>query len=254
MANICQKCGFSNDEGATLCASCGTPMPVNRDNQAYLKGMIYLRNYTIIGFISLAAGLIMDFVFIRTLSYGYLIGPLGAAFGGVTLSTSNIGHDVVYTEIALVVSAVLTLIGLYMLFVGFNILKTLENEFSLGRTGAILEFVGMILVVIGIIGLLGILLPIVNLGSTSSPATLAQSEIGAIVGIGFLILVAAILLLIGVIMVLIGIYRVGNHFDNSIVKVGAILTLFLGIVGTILLFIGFTDIINRMRKGGDSPE
>ena len=256
MAKYCPKCGTENDDAAQACISCGAPLTISggnapdtvEKNRLYLQGVINLRYYTIVGFLSLIAGIALDFVFLRSFSYGYLVGPLGAAFGGVSFNTTNVGALLAYSEIALIVSAVLTLVGVFMLYKGFGILKSLGSEFSVGRTGAILEFIGMILVVLGVIGLLAIVLPAINLGSTSTPASISPSEAGAILGIAFLVLIAAIILLVGVIMALIGLFRVGTHFNNSLVKVGAILTFFLGIVGTILLFIGFTDIINHLRK------
>lgn len=262
MANFCPKCGFENEENAQTCASCGAQLSSSAGNAGkslehnpkFLQGLIDLRYYTIIGFISLVAGIALDLVFLKTFSYAYLVGPLGAAFGGVTLNTSNVSSLIAYSEIALIVSAVLTLIGVYMLYRGFSVLKTLDTEFSIGKTGAVLEFVGMIFVVLAVIGLLAVLLPIVNFGTGSPSTTAITSSIGIILGLSFLVLFAAIILFVGIIMVLIGIYRVGGHFENSVVKVGAVLTVFLGIIGTILLFIGFTEIINKLKKESVGPE
>ncbi|MCL4336928.1 MAG: DUF973 family protein [Candidatus Thermoplasmatota archaeon] len=256
MAKFCSKCGSENDDFAQNCISCGSPLTISAGSitdtpekkRLYLQGMMNLRYYTIVGFLALVAGIVLDFVFMRTLSYGYLVGPIGAAFGGVSLNTANVGALLVYSEITLIVSAVLTLIGVFMLYRGFAVLKSLDPEFSVGRTGAMLEFIGMILVVLGVIALLAIVLPSINLGSATTTASISPSEIGTLLGIALLVLIAAILLLIGVIMVLIGLFRVGSHFNNSLVKIGAILTIFLGIVGTILLFIGFTDIIKQLKK------
>lgn len=256
MAKFCPKCGYKNDDDAQTCISCGAPLADSgiippespENNKKYLQSMIYLRYYTIVGFVSLVAGIVINYVFLKTISYGYFVGPLGAAFGGASLNTSNVTGLIAYSEIALAISAILTIIGFFMLFRGFSVLKTLDAQFSLGRTGTILEMVGMVLVVLGTIGLLTVVLPLVNLGSSSSAATLAQSDLGALLALAFLVLAAAIVLLVGIIMVIIGIYRVGGRFDSTVVKVGAILTVFLGIVGTILLFIGFTEIINKLRR------
>lgn len=149
-----------------------------------------------------------------------------------------------YSEITLIASSVLTLIGLYMLYSGFGILKELNSEYSVGKTGVTLEIISPILVVLGAIGLLAILLPIVDLGNSSSTVSVLQPQIGAIIGIAFLVIIAAIILLVGIIMVLIGIYRVGEQFNNTLVKVGAIL----------LLFLGFTDVINNLRSSMEQAE
>lgn len=257
MAKFCPKCGFENEDEAGMCASCGTSLTIRADSasgndaerQTYLQGVMDLRNYTIIGFISLIVGIAINLATLKTFSYDYLIGPLGLAFGGASLNTSNVSALLAYSEIGLAVSAVLTVIGLYMLFRGFGALRTVGSEFSIGRTGAILEIFGMVILLLGTIGILAILIPVVNLGNSSSAATLAQSELVAILGIA--ILVAAVILLVGVIMVMIGVYRVGSRFHSGLVQAGAILTFFLGIIGTILLFVGFTNIIDKLRNSGN---
>ncbi len=261
MAKYCPKCGYKNDDDAQNCASCMAPLAESgnippetpENNRKYLQALIYLRYYTIIGFVSLVVGIIINYVFLRSFSYGYLVGPLGAAFGGVTLNTSSVSGLIAYSEIALTVSAVLTIIGFFMLYRGFTSLKVLDPQFSTGRTGTILEMVGMVLVVLGTLGLLATVLPNVNLGNTTATSTLVQSELGALLGLAFLILAAAIILLVGIIMALIGIFRVGSRFDSTVVKVGAVLTVFLGIIGTILLFIGFSEIINKLRRNTEEP-
>lgn len=261
MVIFCPKCGYENDEGTETCVSCGASLsaPTTDSSVAsdkakkFLEGLIYLRNYTIIGFLSIIVGLAMNFVFLNTVSYSYLVGPLGAAFGGSSINSSNVSSLAAYSEIALTVSAVLTLFGFFMLYRGFDVLKTADRQFSIGKTGTILEMVGMILVVLGAVGLLSVVLPIAGQG-TLTPGSISSSQIGTLLLLAVMVLVAAIILLVGLIMALIGIYRVGGVFNNSVVKVGAILTVFLGIVGTILLFVGFNGIIKELREKSSKYE
>ena len=94
MAKFCSKCGSENDDFAQNCISCGSPLTSSAGSttdtpekkRLYLQGMMNLRYYTIVGFLALVAGIVLDFVFMRTLSYGYLVGPIGAAFSGVSLN------------------------------------------------------------------------------------------------------------------------------------------------------------------------
>lgn len=262
MAKYCSTCGYENEDNATTCVSCGTNFPSLANNSPlpwggnpkFLDGLIHLRNYTIVGFISLAVGLVMDFVLLRTFSYSYLIGPLGTTFGGGSVNVNNLNPGfVAYSNITIAVSSILTLIGLYYMFRGFTILKGIDMQFSLGRTGTILEFIGMSLVIIGTLALLATIVPIVGNGTTP-PVNTSQINLGAIIGLAFLILFAAIILLVGVILAVIGLYRVGTQFDNSLVHVGAILSIFLGIVGIPLLYIGFTEIINQLRAKAQTAE
>lgn len=262
VSKFCPECGFANDDDAKTCTFCRTSLVLTDSNsqdagahdKTYLQGIMDLRNYTILGFISLIVGIAVNYVTLKTFSYDYLVGPLGTAFGGASLNTADLSTALVYSELALAASSILSIIGFYLLFRGFGILKALSLDFSVGRTGATLEISGMGLLLLGVIGLLAILLPVINLGNSSAATTLAQSELGSILGIVILLFIALLLLLVGVIMVLIGIYRVGVRFDSSLVQVGAVLTFFLGIIGTILLFIGFTKIINVLRHNEGGTE
>ena len=84
MAKFCSKCGSENDDFAQICISCGSPLTISAGSttdtpekkRLYLQGMMNLRYYTIVGFLALVAGIVLDFVFMRTLSYGYLVGHL----------------------------------------------------------------------------------------------------------------------------------------------------------------------------------
>ncbi len=249
MAKSCPNCGYENLDIAIKCASCGTeftsysnnsPLPFG-GNPRFVDGITYLRYYTIIGFISLAAGIILNFVYSGRFSYSYLIGPLGAVVGGTPATSANVTKLFIYSEIAQTVSAILTLIGLYLLYRGFSTLRNIDMQFSIGRTGTILEFAGMALVLIFTLLLL----------STLSPA---GNNIATLLGFVLLVLLAAILLLVGAVLVTIGLFRVGTQFDNSMVQAGAILSLFLGIIGVILLYIGLNEILNRLRRRAASAK
>ena len=76
MAKYCPKCGTENDDTAQACISCGAPLTISggnapdtvEKNRLYLQGVINLRYYTIVGFLSLIAGIALDFVFLRSFS------------------------------------------------------------------------------------------------------------------------------------------------------------------------------------------
>ncbi len=256
MTNFCQQCGFRNEANASMCANCGSslttpsssPFGNYKNDKVFLEGIINLRYYTLIGLLSIVSGITLDFLTLGKFSYTYLIGPVGSTFSGISINRYSSSSLFAYSEIVLVVSVILSLFGLYMLYKGFNIIEKVESRVSLGKKGAIIEFIGLMLVIPLIIALISLLIPALSSSSASTPGSFPGLNLSTIIGIAFMLIIAAIIIIIGAIAILIGLFRVGEVFGSTLVEVGAILTLFLGAIGTILLFIGFTNIINNLKK------
>lgn len=134
----------------------------------------------------------------------------------------------------LTVNAVGMVIFIYYLWHGFDLMeKTLPNV-SLGKTGSIL-LIFSIFVYPSLFSLFLIPSAFSGFGGFLMAVFYVAGAIG-IIG------------LVGFIMVLIGIYRIGEHYDSTIIKLGAILMIFIGIIGAILLFLGFRDLERNPRK------
>ncbi|AGB04890.1 Protein of unknown function (DUF973) [Aciduliprofundum sp. MAR08-339] len=133
----------------------------------------------------------------------------------------------------LIVNGIGVILSIYYLWHGFDLMEKILPDISLGKTGSILLifsiFVYPSLLSVFIIG----------------PAF--PDPLGPIMVLFFIAGTLGVVGLIGFIMVLIGIYRIGDHYNSTIIKVGAILMIFIGIVGAILLFIGFKDLENNPR-------
>ncbi len=224
------------------------------NNQEYLEGITFLRYYAIISFLSLAAGIIVVVAFIGTFPYGYIVGGVGASLGAVSFTSGNFDTLLAYAGIISSVTTVLAIAGIFMLYRGFGTLRELDEKFSLGRTGTILEVVGMVMLLVGTIALISIMPSLLAVANGPTAGSAMQAEFGTILATIALIAVAAIITLVGMIFVIIGLFRVGSQFNNSLVEVGAILILFLGIIGTILLYLGLTEIINKLRVDASSMD
>jgi len=109
---------------------------------------------------------------------------------------------------------------------GFGILQSTGKNTGLGKTGATLLLVGMILNIIGAILLL------------------------VFVGIAFLVL-GSIVVIIGEIFVGIGLYNTGNAYNEGLLETGGILVAIIitAFIGYILAYVSLGNIINRLKSG-----
>lgn len=253
MSKPCPNCFFDNDDSAATCVVCGAKLPnfgassqqlpPGSARAEVLDAMRKLRLAYLIEIIAVIVNIAVTFALVGTFSYASLVGPLGIAFGGSTqsLGAATASRFLEYTDIEVAVSVAILVVTYYLIIGSFTKLQKIYSRFSTGRTGAILTLVALVVVTLSVIGLLAIIAP-----SLSSNSTI--SNIGVVLALAFLLLFMAIIALIGIIMLTIGLFRVGDKFDSTAIKVGSILTIFLGVIGAILIVIGSNDIAKRIER------
>ena len=132
---------------------------------------------------------------------------------------------------SLIISTVGTLIYIYYLWHGFDLIAKVIPETSMGKIGSIL--------MISSLFIYPFFLPI--LGMLSNPP-----ENIAFISIYISIMgILGVIALVGIILVVIALFKIGEHYNSTIIKVGAILFIFLGFIGAILLYIGFKDLEDK---------
>lgn len=152
-----------------------------------------------------------------------------------------------------VIGALLQLLVFVKLRHAFVRLRDVDDEFRGPSTFAIVAMVGLILIIPAIAALLseiGSAIGCINstpMGANPPPCVDPVTLLGLLGIIG----IAAITLLIGYIGVLIGIYRVGTRYDQTTIKVGAVLLIipFLNIIAGILILIGAREARRRIGSG-----
>ena len=152
----------------------------------------------------------------------------GFLFGGNTLAGAGFSA----LGFLALVGELMLLGAVYMFMKGFGILRDVDPELGIGRTGSMLVLVAAILMILGFIIVLA--------------ATMAVGLAGAFAGV-ILFPLAMLLYFIGIIMTAIGFYRVGSKYGEGLVKVGGILLIFytLAFIGAILNYIGLGSIIRK---------
>lgn len=184
-----------------------------------------LQNSEMEGIKNLRSGSLFLIISALLASIGVIItitgGLLGFLFSLGTLSAVGAASSIFGTIIGIVVlvllSAIIGLIGILRIKSGFSILKSLGRDVGIGGTGTTIYLVGLIIAIIG--AFLSIIL----------------------IGLPILAL-AEFLILIGGILIGVGFYRVGEIYNEGLVKIGGILIIIpvdlLNFIGFILAYIG----------------
>ncbi|QXJ34976.1 DUF973 family protein [Saccharolobus shibatae] len=151
------------------------------------------------------------------ISAGVLGGMFSAASGNVGGAIAAGIGLLAGIAIVILIGAIIGLVGILRIRSGFSILKSLGRDVGIGETGTTLYLVGLIIIIIG--ALLTFVL----------------------IGVPILIL-GEIIALIGGILIGIGFYRVGELYNEGLVKIGGILIIIpidiLNFVGFILAYVG----------------
>lgn len=261
MSKLCPNCGYENPEANEKCAMCNTPLKSfgeasggqtqeNLGGKA-VSGLLLVRWAAILAIVTFVVSIAINLALLGTVPYTAALGGLGAFSTGTSFfsSTGQITAAFWYAVIAAISQFVILFISSILLYMGFGRLTAVNSRLRTGRTGSLLYIVGLLLVLISIFGLLASLLPLLSQISSGNPA--AVSTLYGLIGLLVLVFIGAILALIGVIMIAIGLYRIGDIFNDTSSKVGGILYFLINIVGAILMVIGISSIINKIR--GASP-
>jgi hypothetical protein len=130
----------------------------------------------------------------------------------------------------LAIGLILWAAALLELRTGFRALASKDRRYRLGHIGALIGIIGFVLTLVFAALLLSI--------STYPPA-----YVGQFMAIGFICIVVGLIIgAIGLLAELLTLYRLGSQYNNSMVEVGAILSIFIGLIGLIILYMGLDDL------------
>ena len=123
---------------------------------------------------------------------------------------------------------------------GFLALRPTDPRFRTSPTWTLLAIVGILLVALGLAVVVGGLLELLACtgGSTASvPA--ACVDLGTLLGGAVVVFVGGVVALVGLVGTIVAVWRLGDRFDDSFFKIGAILLIipYASIVGQILVLV-----------------
>ena len=258
MTKLCPNCQYSNPDTNTKCEVCGqdllSDLPGNSTNHSIsgtniLRGLKLLRNGYLIFILEFVLGITLGFILLRTFSIDGILGPLGTLSSARSLSSfSSSITDII---IVILIDVAISVAAYIFIYKGLKELSHLKPTVRTGATGAILVIVGLLLVVIfAVIAATSFS----TISSTSSSLSVSTHLTGVVILGTILLAIGAILLIVGIIMLTIGLFRVGSAFSSGSVEAGAIIAIFLSIIGYIILILGINGIISRISKAKDNTQ
>lgn len=153
---------------------------------------------------------------------------------------SEVHEPFFYLQTYLIVARIINFAGgivvLYFLYKGFEGVEKYIPDTTIGKWGVVLKFIALI-------------------GSFIASLFIIPKLFGALVGedvhLAFLEIyrlggIISLIGLIGAIFLAIALYHIGDHYNETLIVVGAILYIFIAWVGAILLFIGFRNLEEKM--------
>jgi hypothetical protein len=290
-AVFCSRCGRSNAAGSSFCQGCGAPLaaasgpttgspafpapgtapgawpaptgpppgsglveptPQPQSRAADLRALQEAKTGALLGIIGVLLSVVGTAV-------GTFFGGLG--FGISCNSTTGTcsypsqGIGVLGGLFALdVVGFIIGILFILRFRSAFQTLVPYDYRFRSPASLSILAIVGLLLLLIGLgltIAAAGAVISPCSSGNFTSCQNAVSNAFGLLIGGLGLIVLGVILLLIGGILLLIGIWRLGTRYNESLVKVGAILMIipFLDIVGVFLVYFGVSQAERNLSAG-----
>lgn len=187
-----------------------------------------------------------------TLSYGGYIRLGLPAAGSPFMFASNALYTVL--GIALVGFA-LTIVSFWLYRGGFVHLRGVDPKFASSPTWPLLLIVGLVLVALALVYFVVAIVQIIACAGTSPTIPLSCVSLGALLGALALVGIGAIVGLIGFIGTLVAIWRLGDRYENSLFKIGAVLLIFpyLNVVGEILILVAASNARTQVQQRPEYP-
>lgn len=255
----CPNCGYENPDSSETCAICNTRLRStgtgNRKagpevRQSAIKGLELIRWSALLVIVSSIASIAFAGIAFSILISSFFP-PVGTNVTITGMSAQAL--TLLIYEIIAVGSVLLVtqLVSVYLLYGGFSHLEKVDPKAGTGKTGSILFLVGIAVLTVIFIAVIVNSIPLLN--QVSQGTNITASNVFAIPGLSIFEIVAGIVSFIGIIMVVVGLYNVGTIFQDSTIKVGAIFYILFSFIGAILLLVGTSSIIRRIKETSTEP-
>ena len=232
---FCPNCGAKIDKDAVICPACGVSQTgstgfgsINNQQQSTftvsgrdLDGIKNVKTASLLGII------------------GIILGLVGAgAVEGAILSRGLSGSPLTAIPALFFVALIGIIIGFISILLyraAFRDLREVDGRFGTPYTFTTVFLIGLAILILALLLLLG------------GVAALSLSLVlfGAVLAI-----IAAILLVLGdIIGIILGLWRVGERYDNTLIKVGAIFYIipYLDVLAPVLVFIGANSVAKKLE-------
>lgn len=227
----------------------GRQAPVTDHDSSPLQKMMWFGMLQLAGMVAAWAASL--YLFGSTFSH---LAALGTANNTTSAQTAT-ALGPVFRSLSLVIpiSGAVQIVALAILAVGFWELKKVDRRFSVPSIMVIVAIIGGALAVVGLIPFFGSIANIIAQGPTASapgPSAALASALASLIVSFILLAVGCLLTLIGFLGgQLLGLWRAGNRYNETLLKVGAIFAIFpfLNLIAPVLVIVGANQSKNRLR-------
>ena len=232
---FCPNCGAKIDKDAVICPACGASQTgtsgfgsINNQQQSTftvsgrdLDGIKNVKTASLLGII------------------GIILGLVGArAVESAILSRGLSGSPLTAISALFFVALIGIIIGFISILLyraAFRHLREVDGRFGTPYTFTTVFLVGLAILILALLLLLG---------------GVAALSLSLVLFAAVLAIIAAILLVLGdIIGIILGLWRVGERYDNTLIKVGAIFYIipYLDVLAPILVFIGANSVEKKLE-------
>lgn len=273
-AQFCPTCGKPVAPGAAFCAACGAGLPGAAGASAPTPGpappltFAYPPSFVTAALSPSPASRAADQHALTSVQWAALVAILGTVLSFVSLfgtdaasvltasdtgGTTSVTVSVaaLYLLIALSLAGVaLTILEVLLMRDAFQTLKPLDGRFSTPSSLALVLLIAIVLIILGALGIFAELLQAVACAGAGNPIPSTCINAGALLGLVALLFVFAVVAIVGYVGILVGIWRLGTRYDETTLKVGAILLIIplLNFVGAILVLVGARAALGRLAR------
>lgn len=257
MSKECAECGAISDDTYERCPICAADLPrtvvsetrIKMDRRkVFLLGLNQIR-FGVLGLIAQAVVYILLAMHVGIFTSGYSNfysnGTFHASYSEDALNYLRggvLGVIVIAMAVALIVRE------------GFSNLSLVNNTYAIGKTGSLLEFIGLLLLLPGTYLTLSSLATLSGGYFHYTVLTAVQSNLET----GLFVLIAGALFgLVGLVMAATAMVRLGVQFGNSTVRVGGFFYFLFGLLGAIILFFGISKVMKKVshaRRYAKAPK
>jgi hypothetical protein len=207
-----------------------------------LRGLRFARGAAITSLISFLLVLISPIVIL-------LVTGIEIHYGAFHFGSGKFSISVFEQLIEVIgIGFLVALVALALYVVSFGAFRKVQANFGAPRALVVVGVIGTFLVFVGLVEVLEQFLMVSSCVGASSPTTCVSlsSFYGAVLAIFF----GFILAVVGWIGLVIGLYRIGNRYNSTITKVGAILTILpvVSLIAPILVIVGVTSSIHEVQS------
>lgn len=249
MSKECAECGAISDDTYDRCPICAADLPHTVVSETRIKmdrKKVFLTGLNEIRFGVL--GLVVQIIFyvvMTPLSFSMIADGFSQVYSKGVFDASFTATFLDSLRIVVIGVIAIAIVVAMIMRAGFSNLKLVNNTYAIGKTGSLLEIVGLLFLIPGSYLMLSSISTLSGayFSYSSFQSVLSNVEVSSV-----LLIIGGALGLVGLVMGATALVRLGVQFGNGTVRAGGVLYFMIGFLGAIILFFGISKIMKNISK------